>query len=122
MLLIGKFSFDSAHFIKDSDELLTKKCAELHGHSYHGEVRIDLGLLQRHFQRKFVDFELVKRSIDNVVSKYDHKNISDLFKLHTVEDIAFALLFDFENYFCCPPNPKAIFLTLFETDKWGVQC
>lgn len=119
MQLVGKFTFDSAHFIEDSDDLLTKKCAEEHGHTYHLELRINMEDLQNFYKKDFIDFALIKDMMKTVLAKYDHKNISKLYNLHTAEQIAFALRKDISHFYS---GLVGMELILFETDNWGVSC
>lgn len=120
MLLIGKFSFDSAHYIQDSEDLLTKKCAREHGHIYKAEIKLDLNMLKNFYGRQFIDFALIKQVIKEITDPIDHVNVSKKFCLHTAVDITNYLKLLFVNYFKC--NNSDITLTIFETEKWGVEC
>ena len=88
MLTIQRF-FEAAHRLPDSEFLTTKKCINLHGHTYH--VVVDL----QGFNDKMgmvVDFGLVKEVID----KYDHQFLNDLFGEipTTAENITFQIYKD----------------------------
>lgn len=63
---------DAAHQLPDSDDLFTKKCAQLHGHTY----KIKIGIEGNNSQSGMViDFGAVKE----VVNKLDHRYINDVF-------------------------------------------
>lgn len=79
--------FDSSHQLEDSEDLHTKKCANLHGHTYKVIVEIE-GNNDRHGM--MVDFGKIKETI-NIL---DHQHINDVFKQNnfdvpaTAENIA----------------------------------
>ena len=119
MELVIRKSIDCAHYIPDSEDLLTKKCANLHGHTYNIEIAIDLGILQEHYKRKFVDFSLVGGDISSVVNNLDHQNISEKFKLYTVEDVLNKIKETLKLLYNC--QGQYIKITIFETAKFGVR-
>ena len=65
-----KFKFETAHRLPDS---YTKKCQQIHGHSYIGEVYITSGLLDN--TGVVVDFTLIKEKLQEIIEKFDHKFI-----------------------------------------------
>ena len=119
MNLIYKTSIDCGHRIIDSDDLITKKCATPHGHTYNLEIRIDLPTLQDIFDRDFVDFALIKEPIEKVLSEYDHKDITIEHSIHTVEQLAKTVKFQIAETLSIPQ--REIQLTIFETAKYGVE-
>ena len=68
-----KVFFDSAHQLPDSENLITKKCANLHGHTYCVIVECE-GVNDR--SGMVLDF----RAIKNIVDELDHQFINDIFK------------------------------------------
>jgi len=120
MKLIGKFTFDSAHHIEDTKHLLTKKCAEPHGHTYHLTVKFELAMLKEFYSRDFVDFQLIKDTMEVIIFKYDHRDVSKHWSLHTAEQIAQDIKNGLMARYKC--NPNDITIELFETDKWGIEC
>src|SRR3990167_2379105 len=64
--------FDSAHQLPDSPDLVTKKCCNLHGHTYAVDVFIEKIRLK---SGMIVDFKAVKDMIDIL----DHQNINEVF-------------------------------------------
>lgn len=82
--------FDASHQLQDSKDLHTKKCADLHGHTYKVVVEIQ-AVNDRHGM--IIDFGKLKETI-NIL---DHKHINDIFKQQgfdqpaTAENIAIFL-------------------------------
>lgn len=66
--------FDAAHQLPDNEHLLTKQCANLHGHTYHVIVRVTNSVNVRNGM--VVDFKGIK----NIIDIFDHKFINDEFK------------------------------------------
>lgn len=79
--------FDAAHQLPDTEFLVTKACARLHGHTY--AVIVELFSTALH-GGMVVDFKAIKNSIDVL----DHQHINDIFQQHnfnyeaTAENIA----------------------------------
>lgn len=73
-LLTIPIFFDAAHQLSDSKDLLTKKCAQLHGHTYHAIISIHAPDNARHGM--VVDFKKIK---DCVNDKLDHRFVNDVF-------------------------------------------
>lgn len=64
---------DASHQLTNTETLVTKKCANLHGHTYKIEVYLyDIELVNG----MVVDFKQVK----NVIDILDHRHINDVFK------------------------------------------
>lgn len=83
--------FDAAHQLTDSDELVTKACARLHGHTY--AVKLTAKTKKLNNAGMVIDFKAVKQVIDLL----DHRFINDVFKQGgvdlqpTAENIAYYL-------------------------------
>jgi len=70
-LEINQF-FEAAHQLPDSEDLVSKKCCNLHGHTY--KVKIVLsGKVEK--SGMVVDFGIIK----NIISELDHKFLNDIF-------------------------------------------
>lgn len=127
MRLICRTSIDCGHHIADCAELLTKKCAQSHGHTYNFEIRLEIDILKRYYAVNFVDFELLKRDVVNhILGKYDHKNITEVFNIYTVEQFAVEVKSDILKFYAPAFNDvmdSEMFcqLEIFETVKWGVE-
>ncbi|MCK5600915.1 6-carboxytetrahydropterin synthase [Candidatus Pacearchaeota archaeon] len=120
MKLIYKTSIDCGHSIPDTPELLTKKCAQQHGHTYNMEFSFDLPSLKRYFKKDFVDFQLVKDMVHEIVDKYDHKMLNE-FNIFTVEQLCLIVKAQIVTKLKYQ-NDAAVGLRVFETAKYGVEC
>ena len=120
MELVIRKSIDCAHYIPDSKDLLTKKCANLHGHTYNIEIAISLEVLQTYYKRKFVDFALVGGAISTITNNLDHKDISKEFGLYTVEDVAKKIKDTLVALYNC--RYQQVKVEIFETAKYGIRC
>jgi len=65
MLIEVNHFFDAAHKLEDSDELITKGCRNLHGHTYHVRV-LAMGPVVR--EGMVLDFSAIK----NIINQLDH--------------------------------------------------
>ncbi len=77
-ILKKTLKIDCAHHLKDSDCLTTKKCLNLHGHSYKIEIEIKKGLL---IEGMVIDFGRIK----SIVNELDHQNLNDFMENPTAE-------------------------------------
>ena len=64
--------FDASHQLPDTDNLVTKACARLHGHTYAVIVEIEA---DNNKGGMIIDFKAVKNTIDVL----DHQHINDVF-------------------------------------------
>ena len=78
MKLQVRHYFDSAHQLRDSDELVTKACARLHGHTYAVIVEAEAELNKAGM---VVDFKAIKQIIDRL----DHRYINDIFAQQQID-------------------------------------
>lgn len=67
-LIINRF-FDAAHMLPDSDELVTKGCAGLHGHTY--KVTVEFYSSENKRNGMVVDFKAIK----DIIDRFDHTTI-----------------------------------------------
>ena len=70
--------FDAAHQLKDSDFLITKACARLHGHTY--AVKVTAEAEELNPAGMVIDFKAIKEAIDVL----DHRYINDVFAQENV--------------------------------------
>ena len=75
--------FDASHQLRDSPDLFTKKCAQLHGHTYKVKVTIEG---QNDRSGMVIDFGKVKETV-NVL---DHKHINGIFEEYGIDKPATA--------------------------------
>lgn len=85
--LVVRHYFDASHQLPDTQFLVTKACARLHGHTYAVIVEMETEALKGGM---VVDFKAIKNSIDVL----DHQHINDVFLMQgisyepTAENIA----------------------------------
>jgi 6-pyruvoyl-tetrahydropterin synthase len=118
--LLYKTSIVCGHFIKDGPDLITKKCANEHGHTYNFEFSFDADFLKAFFHKeKFLDFALVKELVEKELNKYDHKNITKEFEIHTVEELAIKVKNSILKEIV--GGVSVVWVRVFETAKYGVE-
>ena len=69
---------DCAHFLPGHP-----KCGQVHGHTY----RVDITIEGDHNQGMVVDFNDLKQSTREVLSRYDHRHWNDVLDFPSVENI-----------------------------------
>ena len=69
---------DCAHFLPSHD-----KCGRLHGHTY----TIDVIIEGEKKGGMVVDFADLKRTVNNILSEYDHRSLNDFLEYPSVENI-----------------------------------
>ena len=84
--------FDAAHQLPDTEWLVTKACARLHGHTY--AVKITAEAEKLNGAGMVIDFKAIKEAVDVL----DHRYINDVFEKYgvdvapTAENIAVFIL------------------------------
>jgi len=68
-----KHFFDASHQLPDSEDLVTKACARLHGHTYAVIVEVEA---DNDKHGMIIDFKAVKSVIDDDL---DHRHINETF-------------------------------------------
>ena len=78
---IGReFHFEAAHFIPGHKGA----CANLHGHTYQGEVTVSSGGLDK--MGMVMDYGDLKKIINElIVDRFDHSNLNDTYGMPTAE-------------------------------------
>lgn len=71
--------FDAAHQLTDSEWLVAKACARLHGHTY--AVKVTAQTEELNGAGMVIDFKAIKEAIDEL----DHRFINDVFKENEVD-------------------------------------
>jgi 6-pyruvoyltetrahydropterin/6-carboxytetrahydropterin synthase len=87
--------FDAAHQLPDSVDLVSKKCARLHGHTYHALIGVAAADNSRHGMT--IDFKELKDAVDQ---RLDHRYVNEVFDDHyganakeaTAENIALFIV------------------------------
>lgn len=76
------YKFSSAHHLKDTPSLTTKKCLNPHGHMWRVKVQIEVEKL---VDDMVIDFGAIKE----IIELLDHKDLNKVFKFNTTaENIA----------------------------------
>jgi len=82
MYLTRKFTFDSAHKLKEYDG----KCKKLHGHTYILEATISGEIDER--SGMIIDFKILREIVEKeVIEKLDHQYLNDFIKNPTAENV-----------------------------------
>ena len=71
--IVVKHYFDAAHQLPDTEWLVTKACARLHGHTYAVEITAQTPELNG--AGMVIDFKAIKEAVDVL----DHRFINDIF-------------------------------------------
>lgn len=94
-----EFYFDASHYLPE----YKGKCENVHGHTYKFEVVLK-GKPERNGM--VMDFLDVKKVVESkVLSMLDHKNLNDIFKLPTAENV---VIWIFENLKKEMPNLSSV--------------
>jgi 6-pyruvoyltetrahydropterin/6-carboxytetrahydropterin synthase len=87
------------------------KCGQLHGHTYKVEVVLE-GEIK---DGMLIDFSDMKRAVNDILNRYDHKSLNDFLEYPTVENICLMLHGEFQKVL-----PFAFTIRVWEGDgKWA---
>jgi len=81
------FNFSAAHSLPDYDG----DCSQLHGHNYKVIITVSLPANLLNETGMVVDFKDMKNLGDKVIHIFDHKNLNDIIKNPTAENIALLI-------------------------------
>jgi 6-pyruvoyltetrahydropterin/6-carboxytetrahydropterin synthase len=85
--------FDASHIIPGHPG----KCKNLHGHTYRVEVFVKGDKLDKNDILESADFTLLKKSLADIIAKYDHKHMNDIITGNpTAENIAMTIFRELE--------------------------
>lgn len=112
-------AFEAAHQLPD----YPGKCARLHGHNWVVEVVVKgreldkLGML--------VDFKTVKKALNNVLDRYDHRFLNELVPFNTgvnptAENLARIIFTELEDNEAFTAEVQLAAVTVFESPKSSV--
>ena len=112
-------AFEAAHQLPD----YPGKCARLHGHNWVVEAVVKgreldkLGML--------VDFKTVKKALNNVLDRYDHRFLNELVPFNTgvnptAENLARIIFTEHEDNEAFTAGVQLGAVTVFETQKSSV--
>lgn len=112
-------AFEAAHQLPD----YPGKCARLHGHNWVVEALVKgreldkLGML--------VDFKTVKKALNNVLDRYDHRFLNELVPFNTgvnptAENLARIIFTELEDNEAFTAEVQLAAVTVFESPKSSV--
>lgn len=112
-------AFEAAHQLPD----YPGKCARLHGHNWVVEAVVKgreldkLGML--------VDFKTVKKALNNVLDRYDHRFLNELVPFNTgvnptAENLARIIFTELEDNGAFTAEVQLAAVTVFESPKSSV--
>ena len=112
-------AFEAAHQLPD----YPGKCARLHGHNWVVEAVVKgrevdkLGML--------VDFKTVKKALNNVLDRYDHRFLNELVPFNTgvnptAENLARIIFTELEDNEAFTAEVQLAAVTVFESPKFSV--
>lgn len=112
-------AFEAAHQLPD----YPGKCARLHGHNWVVEAVVKgreldkLGML--------VDFKTVKKALNNVLDRYDHRFLNELVPFNTgvnptAENLARIIFTELEDNVAFTAEVQLAAVTVFESPKSSV--
>ena len=112
-------AFEAAHQLPD----YPGKCASLHGHNWVVEAVVKgreldkLGML--------VDFKTVKKALNNVLDRYDHRFLNELVPFNTgvnptAENLARIIFTELEDNEAFTAEVQLAAVTVFESPKSSV--
>lgn len=112
-------AFEAAHQLPD----YPGKCARLHGHNWVVEAVVKgreldkLGML--------VDFKTVKKALNNVLDRYDHRFLNELVPFNTgvnptAENLARIIFTELEDNEAFTTEVQLAAVTVFESPKSSV--
>ena len=108
--VIQRFRFESAHAV-----LIDGKPEEIHGHTFRLEIAVE-GPLRNGY---VIDFLELRRIVEEIVGRLDHKNLNALFENPTTENIALWIAEQVNAKL--PEGVSLKRLTLWEGDENGVE-
>lgn len=104
-ILEKEFSIDCAHHLQDSESLTTKKCLNMHGHTYRIIVKIQVNELK---DGMVIDFGRLK----DIVNYFDHKLLNETLEQPTAENLSQELWAQIDNEF---DRDAIVEVTVYET-------
>jgi 6-pyruvoyltetrahydropterin/6-carboxytetrahydropterin synthase len=106
-ILEKEFLIDCAHQLKDSESLTTKKCLNLHGHTYRIIIKIESPKL---IDGMVIDFGKLKEIVDEL----DHQNLNDKMRDNPTAENMAKYLWDNIDALMGPRDSKT-YITVYET-------
>ncbi|NJE61050.1 6-carboxytetrahydropterin synthase [Thermococcus sp. 21S7] len=108
--IIERFKFEAAHAV-----LINGKPEEIHGHTFRLEVAVE-GPLKNGY---VMDFLELRRIVNEIIGKLDHRNLNTLFENPTTENVALWIAEEVEKKL--PDGVRLRRVALWEGEENGVE-
>ncbi|CAD5244111.1 6-pyruvoyl trahydropterin synthase family protein [Thermococcus camini] len=108
--IIERFKFEAAHAV-----VINGKPEEIHGHTFRLEVAVE-GELKRGY---VMDFLELRRIVNEIIGKLDHRNLNVLFENPTTENVALWIAEEIEKRL--PSGIRLQRIVLWEGEENGVE-
>ncbi|AEK72335.1 6-pyruvoyl-tetrahydropterin synthase [Thermococcus sp. 4557] len=108
--IIERFKFEAAHAVRINGE-----SEEIHGHTFRLEVAVE-GPLKNGY---VMDFLELRRIVNEIIGKLDHRNLNALFENPTTENVALWIAGEVKKRL--PEGVRLQRVTLWEGEENGVE-
>lgn len=108
--IVERFKFESAHAV-----IIDDKPEEVHGHTFRLGVAVE-GPLESGY---VMDFLELRKIVEGIIAKLDHRNLNDLFENPTTENVALWIAGEVEKKL--PKGVRLQRVVLWEGEENGVE-
>ncbi len=108
--VVERFKFEAAHAV-----VIAGKPEEVHGHTFRLEVAVE-GSLKNGY---VMDFLELRRIVNEIIEKLDHRNLNDLFENPTTENVALWIAGEVKKRL--PEGVRLQRIVLWEGEENGVE-
>ncbi|NJE01029.1 6-carboxytetrahydropterin synthase [Thermococcus sp. JdF3] len=108
--IIERFKFEAAHAV-----IINGNPEEIHGHTFRLEVAVE-GPLENGY---VMDFLELRRIVNEIIGKLDHRNLNALFENPTTENVALWIAEEVEKKL--PEGVRLKRVILWEGEENGVE-
>jgi len=108
--IVERFKFEAAHAV-----IIDGKPEEIHGHTFRLEVAVEGELKESYV----MDFLELRRIVDEIIGKLDHRNLNALFDNPTTENVALWIAGEVGKKL--PDSVKLKRVVLWEGEENGVE-
>ena len=108
--IIERSRFEAAHSV-----IVDGKAEEIHGHTFHLEVTVEGELINGYV----MDFLELRRIVNEIVERLDHRNLNTLFENPTTENVTLWIAREIEKRL--PNGVRLQRIILWEGEENGVE-
>ncbi|WP_461865724.1 6-pyruvoyl trahydropterin synthase family protein [Thermococcus sp.] len=108
--ILERFKFEAAHAV-----IINGEPEETHGHTFRLEVAVEGEVKDGYV----MDFLELRKIVEEITERLDHRNLNNLFKNPTTENIALWIAGEIEKRL--PRNVKLHRIALWEGEENGVE-